>query len=69
MKKFFKSKGFLVTVLSVSCIAILAACWLVGRDTKTDFLPDEQHPESEQCRGQAGRLPKGGRGIGAGSCS
>lgn len=40
MKKIFKSKGFLVTVLSVSCIAILAACWLVGRDTKTAFLPD-----------------------------
>ena len=42
MKKFLKSKGFLVTVLSVSCIAILAACWLVGRDTKTAFLPDGQ---------------------------
>ncbi len=32
MKKLLKSKGFLVTALSVSCIAILAACWLVGRD-------------------------------------
>ena len=28
MKKYLKSKGFLVTVLFVSCIAILAACWL-----------------------------------------
>lgn len=48
MKKFLKSKGFLVTVLSVSCISILAACWLVGRDTKTAFLPDEQPPDATQ---------------------
>ena len=48
MKKVFKSKGFLVTILSVSCTAILAACWLVGRDTKTAFLPDEQPPEAIQ---------------------
>ena len=48
MKKFLKSKGFLVTVLSVSCIAILAACWLVGRDTKTAFLPDGQPPDAVQ---------------------
>jgi hypothetical protein len=48
MKKFLKSKGFPVTVLSVSCIAILAACWLAGRDTKTAFLPDEQPPDATQ---------------------
>ena len=48
MKKFLKSKGFPVTVLSVSCISILAACWLVGRDTKTAFLPDEQPPDATQ---------------------
>ena len=48
MKKFLKSKGFLVTVLSVSCIAILAACWLVGQDTKTAFLPDGQPPDTVQ---------------------
>ena len=48
MKKILKSKGFLVTVLSVSCIAILAACWLVGRDTKTAFLPDGQPPDAVQ---------------------
>ena len=44
MKKFLKSKGFLVTALSISCIAILAVCWFVGRDTKTAFLPDEPSP-------------------------
>lgn len=48
MKKIFKSKGFLVTVLSVSCIAILAVCWLAGRDTRTAFLPDEQPPDIVQ---------------------
>ena len=48
MKKVFKSKGFFVTILSVSCTAILAACWLVGRDTKTAFLPDDQPPEAVQ---------------------
>lgn len=48
MKKFLKSKGFPVTVLSVSCVAILAACWLAGRDTKTAFLPDEQPPDATQ---------------------
>lgn len=48
MKKILKSKGFLVTVLSVSCIAILAACWFVRRDTKTAFLPDEQPPDATQ---------------------
>ncbi len=48
MKKILKSKGFLVTVLSVSCIAILTACFLAGRDTKTAFLPDEQPPDATQ---------------------
>ena len=48
MKKIFKSKGFLVTVLSVSCIAILAVCWLGGRDTKTSFLPDGQPSDAVQ---------------------
>lgn len=48
MKKILKSKGFLVSVLSVSCVAILAVCWLVSRDTKTDFQPDEQPPDTVQ---------------------
>ena len=48
MKKFLKSKGFLVTALSISCIAILAVCWFVGRDTKTAFLPDEPSPDAQE---------------------
>lgn len=48
MKKFLKSKGFLVTALSISCIAILAVCWFAGRDTKTAFLPDGPSPDAVQ---------------------
>ena len=48
MKKILRSRGFLVSVLSVSCIAILAVCWLVSRDTKTGFQPDEQPPDAVQ---------------------
>lgn len=48
MKKILKSKGFLATVLSVSCIAILIACFWVSRDTKTAFLPDEPPPDTAQ---------------------
>ncbi len=56
MKKFLKSKGFLVTALSISCIAILAVCWFVGRDTKTVFLPDEPSRRN-------GRIPRILRGV------
>lgn len=48
MKKILKSKGFLVTAFFVSCIAILAACWLARREPKTAFLPDEQPPDATQ---------------------
>lgn len=48
MKKFLKSKWIPAAALSVSCIAILAACWLTGRDTETAFLPDGQPPEAAQ---------------------
>lgn len=41
MKKFLTSRGFLSAVLSVSCIAIFAVCWLVSKDTETVFQPDE----------------------------
>lgn len=48
MKKILRSRGFLVTVLSVSCFAILAVCWMLSQDTKTSFLPDEQPPDTVQ---------------------
>lgn len=32
MKKFFQSKGFIISVLAVLCAAILGVCWFVSRD-------------------------------------
>ena len=32
MKKFFQSKGFIVSILAVLCVAILGVCWFVSRD-------------------------------------
>ncbi len=32
MKKFFQSKGFIVSALAVLCVAILGICWFVSRD-------------------------------------
>ena len=34
MKKFFQSKGFIVTSLAVLCVAILGVCWFASRDRK-----------------------------------
>lgn len=46
MKKFFTSKGFIVTSLSILCIAVLGICWYVGLDKSDPFLPDESPPAS-----------------------
>lgn len=41
MKKFFKSRGFLVSTLTLSCIGILIVCWYVSRDPTAAFQPEE----------------------------
>lgn len=41
MKKNFKSKRFIITTMSILCIAILGICWYTGRDKTTAFVPDE----------------------------
>lgn len=46
MKNFFKSRGFIVTALSVLCIAILGICWFVNRDKNNEFVPDESPPST-----------------------
>ena len=46
MKKFFQSKGFIISVLAVLCAAILGVCWFVSRDRTEDFKPDESPPSS-----------------------
>ena len=44
MKKLIKSKVFLVSVLTILCVGILAACWFVSRSKNTKFIPDESPP-------------------------
>ena len=46
MKKFFQSKGFIVSALAVLCVAILGVCWFVSRDRSEEFRPDESPPSS-----------------------
>ena len=46
MKKFFQSKGFIVSILAVLCVAILGVCWFVSRDRTEEFQPDESPPSS-----------------------
>lgn len=46
MKKFFKSKGFIVSALIVLCVAILGVCWFVSRDRTEDFKPEDSPPSS-----------------------
>lgn len=46
MKKFFKSKGFVVSALVVLCVAILGVCWFVSRDRTEDFKPEDSPPSS-----------------------
>lgn len=46
MKKFFKSKGFLISALAVLCVAILGVCWFVSQDRTEDFKPEESPPSS-----------------------
>lgn len=41
MKKFFQSKGFIVSSLALLCVTILSVCWFVSRDRTRDFRPDE----------------------------
>ena len=44
MKKFFQSKGFIVSSLALLCVTILGVCWFVSRDRTGDFRPDESPP-------------------------
>ena len=46
MKKFFQSKGFIVTSLAVLCVAILGVCWFASQDRTEDFKPEESPPSS-----------------------
>ena len=65
MKKFFKSKGFIVSALAVLCIAILGACWFVSRDRTDEFRPDESPPVSTTSDWSDGGAQAGDRSGGA----
>ncbi len=43
-KTIFKSRAFPAAALSAACIGILTACFLFGREEKTDFQPEETIP-------------------------
>ena len=49
MKKFFQSKGFIVSSLAVLCVAILGVCWFVpagiARKTSSRKNPSQQHDQ------------------------
>ena len=65
MKKFFQSKGFIVSALAVLCVAILGVCWFVSRDRTDEFRPDESPPSSTSSDWSDGGVQSGDEGGGA----
>lgn len=59
MKKFFTSKPFLVTALTVSCIAVVAVCLFLNWEREMEFVP-EPPQQSEY----VGDWKENGGGIG-----
>lgn len=65
MKKFFQSKGFIVSALAVLCVAILGVCWFVSWDRTEDFKPDESPPSSTTSDWSDGGAQNGDNSSGA----
>ena len=65
MKKFFQSKGFIVSALAVLCVAILGVCWFVSRDRSEEFRPDESPPSSTSSDWSDGGVQSGDESGGA----
>ena len=65
MKKFFQSKGFIVSALAVLCVAILGVCWFVSRDRSEEFRPDESPPSSTSSDWSDGGVQSGDGSGGA----
>ena len=65
MKKFFQSKGFIISVLAVLCAAILGVCWFVSWDRTEDFKPDESPPSSTTSDWSDGGAQNGDNSSGA----
>ena len=65
MKKFFQSKGFIVSALAVLCVAILGVGWFVSRDRSEEFRPDESPPSSTSSDWSDGGVQSGDGSGGA----
>ena len=65
MKKFFQSKGFIVSALAVLCVAILGICWFVSRDRTEEFRPNESPPSSTSSDWSDGGVQSGDGSGGA----
>src|SRR5699024_12095893 len=64
MKKFFQSKGFIVSALAVLCVAILGVCWFVSRDRTDEFRSHHSRRRCSRSGKGRGRVPTGGGGGG-----
>ena len=65
MKKFFQSKGFIVSALAVLCVAILGVCWFGSLDRSEEFRPDESPPSSTSSDWSDGGVQSGDGSGGA----
>lgn len=61
MKNFIKSKGFLFSVLAIACVGILVTCFVVSRDQKSDFHPEELSTNTDTQEIPATSSPAGNR--------
>ena len=61
MKNFIKSKRFLISVLAIACVGILVTCFLVSRDQKSDFHPEELSTNTDTQEMPAIPSPAGNR--------
>lgn len=49
MKKFIASKSFIISVLCVLCVGVLVTCWIVSRDDRGNFTPEQ--PQTSESSG------------------
>lgn len=61
MKNFIKSKGFLFSVLAIACVGILVTCFVVSRNQKSNFHPEELSTNTETPDMPATPSPEGNR--------
>ena len=52
MKKFFQSKGFIVSALAVLCVAILGVCWFVSGTARMNSVRMNPRPAAPAATGR-----------------